>query len=438
VTPAQLAERATLGTLLVDPRQLDTVAGWLRPSDFAHWWHTEVYRALLANPQLAARDDAGATAEHVRAALVATLGYARSDPPGLHTLMRTAPLRPVAARYAAMVVEASIRRQVGGLSVHLLAAAVPDPALADLAMGASADNVPSSAHRVPESRSLRDVTAVVEPVLADLGAQWAAAATATSKPTTREHPTDPAGIVAGAFGGVVDADADARRTDRQRELAVVADRAVRTAPARSPADARADAARLVAALVTHPDLLDGVAGWLRPEEVARPPRAVYEAMLALHQQGLPIDPITVCWETQRASRARGAGPEAGELLRQLQAAERVNVDALIRAVAHDTLRRTAASAADGMRAAAANPGLTVGDVLDAAAWATQAVTRAARDLRAASNPSTTRDTSASTEPAAAITASTGRHDQEHRASGNRWRRARHLSPVDAPDRGVIR
>ena len=434
MTPGQLAERATLGTLLVDPRQLGTVAGWLRPSDFAHWWHTEVYRALLANPQLAARGDPGATAEHIRAALVDTLGYPRSDPPGLHTLMRTAPPRPVAARYAAMVLEASIRRQVASLAVHLPAAAVPDPALLD------PDSRRSTDHLVLASRSLRDVTAVVEPVLADLGAQWAAAVTATSQQMTRDLAQGPVDAVPrGAFGGVVDVDADARRTDRRRELAVVADRAVRTAPARSPADARADAARLVAALVTRPDRLDTVAGWLRPEEVARPARAAYEALLALHQERVPIDPITVCWETQRASRARGTGPEAGELVRQVDAAELVDVDALIRTVAHDTLRRTAASAADGMRAAAANPGLTVGDVLDAAAWAAQALTRAAHDLGAAIHPGTTRDAGAHSDPPTAITAPAGRTDQAHRATGNRWRGARHLSPVDAiPDRSVIR
>ena len=440
MTPAQLAERATLGTLLVDSRQLDTVAGWLRPSDFAHWWHTEVYRALLANPQLAARGDPAATAEHVRAALVGALGYPRSDPPGLHTLMQSSPVRPVAARYAAMVAEASIRRQVAGLAVHLQAAAVPDPALPNPDLSRRADNVSASDPLVPAFRSLRDVSAVVEPVLADLGAQWAAAVAATSRPSSREHPTDPAGLIArGEFGGVVDTAADARRTDRQRELAVVADRAARTAPARAPADARADAIRLVAALVAHPDRVDGVTGWLRPEDVPRPARAVYEALLALHHDRVPIDPITVCWETQRASRARGAGPEVGELLRQLEAAELVDVDAMIRTVAHDTLRRTAATAADGMRAAAANPGLTVGDVLDAAAWAAQAVTRAAHDLGATSNPSTTRDASAGSEPAAAITASAGGPDQAHRATGNRWRRVRHHSQMVAvPDRNVTR
>ena len=126
--PTNLAERATLGALLADPHQLGTVACWLRPSDFAHWWHAEIYRALLRKPRLARRGDPVATAEHVRRTLVEALDHRRADPPALHGLMQAAPTRPVAARYAAMVVEASIRRRVAGLGVHLQAAAVPDPA----------------------------------------------------------------------------------------------------------------------------------------------------------------------------------------------------------------------------------------------------------------------------------------------------------------------
>jgi hypothetical protein len=431
MTPAQLAERATLGTLLADPRQLSTVAGWLRPSDFAHWWHTEVYRALLADPGLARRGDPAATAQHVRAALVDAVGHRRADPPGLHTLMRTAPARPVPARYGAMVLEASIRRQVAGLAVHLQAAAVPDHA---------ASYATSTDDAVAGARSLRDVSGVVEPVLADLGAQWAAAVTATGQPAPREPVPGPGDVVAGgAFGGVVDVAADARRTDRQRDLAVVADRAVRSAPPSAPADARADTAWLVAALVAHPDRVDTVAGWLRPEAVSGPARAVYEALLGLHQERVPIDPITVCWEVHRGSRARGLGPDPAELLRQVETAELLDVDALIRTVAHHTLQRTAGSAADGMRAAAANPGLTVGDVLDAAAWAAQAVTRAAHDLRAAGDTRGNRDRQVRAGPAPAIAASEGRADQARRSTGLRWHQARHLNPVDtAPDLRIIR
>ena len=443
MTPAQLAERATLGSLLVDPRQLGTVAGWLRPSDFAHWWHTEVYRSLLADPRLARRGDPAATAQQVRAALVEAVGHRRADPPGLHTLMRTAPARPVAARYGAMVLEASIRRQVAGLAVHLQAAAVPDPAPPEAA-GGGTDHATSDATSPDEvvtgARSLRDISEVVELVLADLGAQWAAAVTATGQPTPREPvPGSSAVVAGGAFGGAVDVAADARRTDRQRELAVVADRAVRATPPRASADARADTARLVAALVAHPDRVDTVAGWLRPEAVSGPARAVYEALLALHQARGPIDPITVCWEIHRGSRARGLGPDPAELLRQVETAELLDVDALIRTVAHDTLQRTAGSAAYGMRAAAANPGLTVGDVLDAAAWAAQAVTSASHDLRAAADASGSRDGQVRAGPAAAIAASEGRADQARQATGLRWHQARHLSPVDAgPDLRIIR
>ena len=439
MTPAQLAERATLGALLADPGQLGTVAGWLRPSDFAHWWHTAVYRALLADPRLARRGDPAATAQHVRAALVDAVGHRRSDPPGLHTLMRAAPARPVAARYAAMVLEASIRRQVAGLAVHLRAAAVPDPALPDVD-SAGPGHAASPHHAPAGTGSLCDASRVVKQILADLGAQWAAATAATGRSTAGECSPGRPDLVAGvSLGGVVDVAADIRRTDRQRELAVVADRAVRGAPPREPADARADAARLVAALVAHPDRVDTVAGWLHPEAVARPARAVYEALLALHQERVPIDAITVCWELHRGSRARGLGPDPAELLGQVEAAELVDVDALIGTVAHDTLRRTAGIAADGLRAAAANPGLTVGDVIDAAAWAAQAVTRTCEELRAACDPAAARDRQLPGDATSAIGTSEGRAGQGRRPAGFRWRHARHLRPVDAgPDLTVIR
>ncbi len=433
--PTDVAERATLGALLAQPRQLDTVAGWLRPSDFAHWWHTEIYRALLRAPGLARLGDPVATAEHVRRVLVETLDHPRADPPALHTLLRDAPARPVAARYAAMVLEASIRRQTAGLAVHLLAAAVPDPA----ASGAQRPEPSGESRELPQS--LREVTGLVGPVIADLGTQWAAAVRALQDATG--HPRDQGapgrtgaagtGTPLGVSVGLVDAAADQRRTTRQRELAVISDRAVRTGPDRDPADARRAQHQLIAALVSHPDRIEAVAAWLRPEHVAGPTRAVYEALLALHQDTSPIDPVTVAWEIHRASRGRGPGPDPRDLLARIEAAALLDVHQLTATVARDTLRRTAAHTADGLRAAAANPGLTVGDVLDAASWAADAVTRAAADIAA---------TPVGIDPVAGNPRAAGARDVDgpaEPASGGRWRRARHLTPVaDGPDLSVVR
>ena len=377
MTPAQLAERATLGTLLVDPRQLGTVAGWLRPSDFAHWWHTEVYRALLADPRLARRGDPAATA----AARPGRPRRRRRAPPR----RPTRPAHPDAdsPRPAG---RGPLRRDgAGGLDPPAgrgpcrAPAGRRRPGPCRVRMPRSTDDA------VAGARSLRDVSGVVEPVLADLGAQWAAAVTATGQPAPREPVPGPGDVVAGgAFGGVVDVAADARRTDRQRDSAVVADRAVRSAPPSAPADARADTARLVAALVAHPDRVDAVAGWLRAGggEPDRPAPCTRRCSPCTRSASRSTRSPSAGRSTAAPERA-ALGPDPAELLRQVEAAELLDVDALIRTVAHDTLRRTAASAADGMRAAAANPGLTVGDVLDAAAWAAQAVTRAAHDLGAA-------------------------------------------------------
>ena len=381
----------------------------MRPSDFAHWWHRETFRALLTKPRVARRGDPVATADAVRAALVERLGHRRADPPALHTLMQAAPARPFAARYAAMVLEASIRRQVAALAVHLQAASISDPD-ARPALG--------PAGQLP----LRDVTSLVEPMLAELGAQWADAicATADSLP--------PVGM---AVLATVDVDGDERRAARRRELAVVADRALAAEPDRPASVIRRDQDQLVAALVSHPDRIDATAEWLRPDHLARPTRAVFEALFALRQAAAPIDPVTVIWEIHRASRARGAGPDPRLLAERIEAGALLDIDQLTATVAHDILRRTATSAADGLRAAAANPGLTVGDVLDVAGWAADAFTSTARDIAGVAGTA---------QPGPSVGADRGATaDPGRRSNGARWRRTRHLAPIpDGPDLSVQR
>ena len=187
---------------------------------------------------------------------------------------------------------------------------------------------------------------------------------------------------------------------------------------------------LVAALATRPDRLDTIATWLRPEDVGRPARAVYEALLALRQDRTPIDPVTVVWEIHRASRARGAGPDPADLLRQIEGAQLLDIDQLTGTVAQDIVRRTASTAAQNLRTAAANPGVTVPDVLDAATWAAEAVTRIVSDTHAApASPTNRLEPATSPHPAAVPSPSVG----------GRWRRTPHLAPVrDGPDLTVVR
>ena len=89
--PRRLAERATLGALLLgDPTDADGRPRWLRPSDFADPWHREVYRV---DPR--AHDRGGATADaHGR-----RRGAARPARP--HPRRRRPHRRPAARRPAA-------------------------------------------------------------------------------------------------------------------------------------------------------------------------------------------------------------------------------------------------------------------------------------------------------------------------------------------------
>jgi replicative DNA helicase len=122
---------------------------------------------------------------------------------------------------------------------------------------------------------------------------------------------------------------------------------------------------LVAALICHPARVPAVARWLRPDAmVDRPWCAAYSAFVDLVERGEPADVVTVAWETQRASRKLGAGPDTDTLVRAVDAAVADDPGHLGRLVAGDLLRRTADSAASALATAAANPGVDVRDLFD--------------------------------------------------------------------------
>ena len=54
-----LAEQATLGSLLLEPAHIDHVRAWLRPGDFADWWHAQVYTAILERRAASGHDLVG-------------------------------------------------------------------------------------------------------------------------------------------------------------------------------------------------------------------------------------------------------------------------------------------------------------------------------------------------------------------------------------------
>ena len=145
----RLAETATLGSLLFDSDQFEQVARWLRSGDFADPWHAEVYVAMRERLAAGMRVEP----EGVGRQLLERVGPRRADLPRIAGLLHATPVRPRPLRYAAMVLESSLRREVAGQGVLLRAAAL-------------------SAALAQESRPVLAVTAMVEGTLATGEQRW--------------------------------------------------------------------------------------------------------------------------------------------------------------------------------------------------------------------------------------------------------------------------
>jgi replicative DNA helicase len=334
----RLAEAATLGSLLLEPAALGDVARWLRPGDFAHWWHAEMYTVM--RERLAAGQPVHP--EAVGLHLKDRLGPRRADLPRIVDLLQAAPVRPQPLRYAAMVLESSLRREIAGQGGLLRAAAL-------------------SAALAQESRPLTAVTAMVEATLAAAEQRWQ--------------------LASGEAASAVLTHAGLAPVLRNTDRALGADRLLSAHPALDQREVREHEQRLVAVLITHPAQVPATTRWLHPEAlVDRPWRAVYSALVDLVERGEPADLVTVAWEVQRASRRRGPGPDWSTLARAVDAAATDDLGYVGRTVAGDLVRRTADSAARSLQAAAANPGVDVRDLVETGRLLTQTVCLAAAGL----------------------------------------------------------
>ena len=335
---AQLAETATLGSLLVDPVALRQVTPWLRAGDFADPWHGQLYTVM--RERLVAGE--AIDAENVGLQLLERVGPHRADLPRIIGLLRTAPVRPQSQRYAAMVLESSLRREVAGQGVVLRASAL-------------------SAALCQERRPVVTGTALVDDALTAGERRWQLA--------SGEAPS-------GAAPHLERAPAL-----RHLDTALSADKLLSAHPDLDLQQAREHERRLVAALVCHPGAVSGIGRWLSPESlVDRPSRAVYVALLDLVDRGKPVDVVTVAWQVQHGSRQSGPGPDLAALVRDVDAATVDDPPFYSRPVAADLVRRTADSAARALTAAAANPGLDVPDLFETARLLTATVRTAASGL----------------------------------------------------------
>jgi replicative DNA helicase len=340
MNPTALAERATLGTLLIDPAQFPTVQGFLQPADFLYTWHRNIYAAMrtrqIANDPITPTD--------IHADLVAA-GHPEENRRAVRLveLMEVPPPHPKAARYAAMVLEASLRRQVRDLGLLLQAGAVV--AAANIA---GPDVAPAGP------------LAEIEAQLRDARERWNAATTGTvDTPITLD--VNQLEIAA------------AHRTN----VALRAARLVDAATPPKPGKVLRAELNVLAAVLAMPSQLAAVrmriTASLFTDETHL---ATYAAICDLADLGEPIDAITVCWQAQREQILRGKGLDAEAVL-QLTIDPPAGDPGYHAGVMADLASRTVADrCAQQLAVAAEHPGITLADLLDTAGHHVAAVRRA--------------------------------------------------------------
>jgi replicative DNA helicase len=341
VNPTALAERATLGTLLIDPAQIATVQRFLRPADFLETWHRSIYKAMLT------RRIGGLviTPRDIHTDLVGTASAEDGvRAVRLIALMEVPPPRPRAAQYAIMVLEASLRRQIRDLGLLLRAGAIV--ATADTAGPYAATAGPF---------------AEITNQLRDARARWSAPSVTTldGRPVPDLAELDALEIhrldVAMSAARLVDAASKSPHTDE----ILCAERDV------------------LAAVSSRPEQLDDVRTRISPSLFTDQAHlATFAAICDLADHAEPIDAVTVCWQAQREQLLRGRGLDAATvhaLAAQPPAGDAAHAAAVMAALA----TRTIADRSAAQFAALANqPGIEVGDLLDTTNAHVAAVLRA--------------------------------------------------------------
>ncbi len=346
-----LAERATLGSILLPVPSGGKPPEWLRAEDFVDPWHRDVYAVLHGRHLAGLALDAPSTCGD----LMTRVGPRRADLARLSDLLHVTPLRPDTDSYARIVLEASLRREVTGQGVLLRAAALASVVEVD-------------------ARPAQNVIRMVDAALDALGRRWERAGTAPSirlLAVDEDPRADRVLETAPAIGT-----AAARTLD----LRLQADRFLSVHPAYDPTAAHDREIRFLAALIYRPSRIPAWAAILAPESIsARPWRPVYGALVRMAETGQRVDAVTLAWEVQRASRAYGAGPGTSPLLEAVETSYE-DPDHLGRLVAGDRLQRVADAGARALRIASDNPGVTVPDLIGTGRLVASAVRSAAESV----------------------------------------------------------
>jgi replicative DNA helicase len=334
----ELAEQATLGSLLVDPAPLVEIRRWLHSGDFAALWHEWVYTTLLE------RHTAGEPIDPVAvgAAMVDRFGHRLADQPRLHTLLAATPHTGYAAAYARIVLDGGLRRELGGLGVLLRAGA--------LQTALDGTQAPLIA-----------TCNVVDAGLDAAAARWAQA---TGQP--HDDVVVPLALRAAA-----------RNTDARESAA----RYLEANPARDTAAERRHIVELVGTLIAQPDHIGQVRDWLPPSRITDPAwRLIYGTTIELSELGAPIDLVTVAAACIRYAHHGPALPALDTLRAAVEAGWNAYPPQVLRTVAADQIRRLADIGADQLHQAANNPGVQIADIADTGHVITTTLRRTAAAL----------------------------------------------------------
>lgn len=335
MTPLVQAEQAVLGSVFLDPSQLDHLSPWLRPEHFSRPAHAALYAAMLklrADGHPATTGKSGDplplswVTDTVQEASTRTRGLTASY---AHSLISACPRPTHSPVYGRMVLEGAIHRSVTQHAICLHQAARAN---------AVRGGVEETVHHAQ----------ILSDVLADLAHRWGTEPRPVPPPEPNPSPS----------------------------------------PQPQPLDEQdlADEEFLLGCISARPEQLLDVVGWLHPGDFADiGHQQIYRALGALHHRGEPIDQVTVLWETQRRGALSAGTLDAERVLRICDPLSLSGVAEYFgEQVVQSSLVRTAAASARQVRALADDESLAPGRLIGYALHALGPLDEVRRRLRIAS------------------------------------------------------
>jgi hypothetical protein len=288
------AEQALLGAVLCDPARHQHALDRVEPGDMLRPWHGQVLAAMRRLRDRGQLPDAPAVYRELRADPDLPASVSRDAVP-LASLMEAAPRPQHAPAYAAIVVEAAIRRNLSLSASRLAQSAEPGDLAEALRQAASIrDDITACAARwasIPQhGRPPGSESRAAKNPRPRNGSTAPGPARRQDMLLTLNGavPGNPASLATRPFPS-------ASRPSAEAGLA-------RAACPRPQADEAAGqaSARALRDLIDEPSHLDQVARWLQPAHFDSLAHGqLYAVLLDMRAAGQPIDPVTVSWQAAR-------------------------------------------------------------------------------------------------------------------------------------------